>query len=125
MKIDRIRGVVEFAVTGTLTLAVIEEAFSQFRASAPALVFRGFVWDLREADISEVNLGVLREGFQKQPLSLPKTRNMRSAVVVGHRYGTGVGKLWIKSGEIFDHLERKVFTDIEVARDWVSRSERT
>ena len=124
MKVDRDRGIVEFAITGTVTPAVIEKTLPQFREYSLPFVFCGFVWDLRNADISELNLEALREALQKQPLSVPSRQDMRSAAVLDQRYDGGVGKLWVISGEVYDRVERKVFTDIEAAREWVSLSKR-
>jgi len=124
MKIDRVEGLVEFSLNGPVTLEVVRDAFEQFEASAHGFVFRGFVWDLRGADVSSVDFKGIIEILQKNPVSGLDRKNMRSAVVVENRANSGLGELWIKVGETIDSAERKVFADLQKARDWVSRSKR-
>lgn len=124
LSVDRSRGLVEFSFKGVVTIASLRMATEHLKATAHGFIFHGIVWDLRESDISEIDLGGLIQTLEEHPIPVFDRSGTRSALVIVGSGGSGLGRLWACVGETVDDVERQVFDDIGAARDWVAKSRR-
>lgn len=117
VSVDRRRGVAEFTFQERVHEASFVTAFESFRKEPRNFHFYGFVWDVRAADLSDVNFETLRAILPRNTLALP---GMRSAAVIKDGPEKALGDLWRGVGTLVDTVERRVFLNIEEARDWVA-----
>lgn len=125
MEIDWANGVVEFRVTGPLTPMVIVDGFALLNASPQNHALRGIVWDLRAADISNLDAAALTAGLRGNPLPETIVANLRIAAVTevsDTPDGRDIVQHWIAVGKSLDVADRRVFSRLHDAREWIKQN---
>ncbi len=121
MHIDRDVGIVEFRLTGVVSADDILTGIRLFKESAVDFRLRGFVWDMRDADLSDYDYEGMERVFSANP---PDARfgKLRIVTVPAKLVDRRLLGLWEAVAGKYDENERRVFTSIKEARIWVSQN---
>jgi len=125
MEIDWVNGVVEFRVTGPLTPMVIVDGLSLLNASPRNHALRGILWDLRAADVTKLDAAALNAGLRWNPLPETVVAKLRIAAVTEVEQRSGgqdMVQQWIDIGKSFDSADRRVFSGLREARQWIKQN---
>lgn len=118
MQIDWAWGIVEFHVEGRLTPMVIVDGFALLKASPQVATLRGIIWDVREADLSNLDAAGLSAALRASPFPDNVSIDFRIAAITRDEYAESVGATWIAVGKAIDTADRKLFRHLEDARNW-------
>lgn len=119
VQVDRARGVVVFTIHDAVSFETLIAAFDLFRTEPRDFHLRGFVWDLRNSNLSSVDLQTLKHALPHNTVAAFAGSLVRSAAVVNVGADRGVADLWVAIGTVVDSMERKVFHDLDAACDWI------
>ena len=125
MEIDWANGVVEFRVSGPLTPMVIVDGFALLNASPQNHGLRGILWDLRAADVTNLDAAALNAGLRWNPLPETVVAKLRIAAVTEVKQrsdGQDMVQHWIDIGKSFDSADRRVFSHLREARAWIKQN---
>lgn len=122
VQVDREKGVAEICIPGRVNLPSLLAGFAKFCEQPRDFHFRGFVWDFRTADLSEIDFPALRDALPRNTVALLARGRIRAAAVVRDGGDRGLAELWAAVGTTIDTVEREVFHDIHTAREWVGEN---
>lgn len=121
MHANRETGTIEFNLAGIVSADDVLKGIQLFNASNFDFDVRGFVWDMRAADLSDYDYNGMRRVFSANPpdrqLGKLRIATVTSKFVDKHLLG-----LWEVVASQYDDNERQVFLSIEEARIWVSEN---
>ncbi|MEM7468372.1 MAG: hypothetical protein AAF387_15995 [Pseudomonadota bacterium] len=105
-----------FAVIGALRLAELKTAVDEFYSGKFTL---NTMWDLREADISAIEVGEVKEILDYSMEYLKRREGGRSAILVSTDVNYGMGRVFDTFVELSSSpVENNVFRDYEEAMAW-------
>lgn len=121
MQIDMEAGIIEFRLTGVVSADDILTGIKLFNATALDFPLRGFVWDMRDADLSNYDYEGMERVFSANP---PDARlgKLRIATVPAKLVDRRLLGLWEAVAGKYDDNERQVLISIREARVWVSQN---
>lgn len=125
MEIDWANDVVEFRVSGPLTPMVIVDGYALLSASPQNYALRGILWDLRSADTTGLGAAALAAGLRGNQLSETIVAKLRIAAVTEVKQESGDQGLlqqWIDVGKLQDSADRRVFSCLYEAREWINQN---
>ena len=121
MQINRETGTIEFSLAGIVSADDILKGIELFKASSLDFDLRGFVWDMRDADLSDYDYEGMRLVFGANPLDR-QLGKLRIATVTSKFVDKRLLGLWEVVASQYDDNERQVFLSIKEARIWVSEN---
>ena len=121
--IDHARALLEIRLTGLIDGAAIGWGIGQIEQKCRSDDIACVVWDLRNADLSQLSFSVIQGTVSDWP-SIALDENARIAVVAGSERDEILLQLWREAGRHRDNRERKVFLNIDDARNWTAERER-
>jgi hypothetical protein len=127
MEIDWPNGIIEFRVTGSLTAMAIVDGYALLSASPMNRALRGIVWDARAADFKTLDAETMRAALRANPLPTDILQNLRIATVLSEEFWTeaqDLGRDWVEVGKSLDIADRRLFQNLQEARDWVTQNTR-
>ncbi|RVU34698.1 hypothetical protein EOI86_17755 [Hwanghaeella grinnelliae] len=104
---------------------VIVDGFALLNASPQNHGLRGIIWDLRSADITKLDAAALTAGLRGNPLPETIVANLRIAAVTEVDEESGrkdVVQDWITVGKSLDVANRRVFSRVHEAREWIKQN---
>lgn len=104
---------------GTLVSDTVIPTIKQIQTDHRYPDLKGVIWDLGEADLSELTGASLRTIFQRQSQDRPAEPSFKVACVVSRASDVHIIRLWAEgSGSDVSHT-RQWFFSLERARDWI------
>ena len=118
-QIDRSRNQVEIAFSGPVGSDEFSWGMREIERACREDGADNVVWDFREADLSQLNFVVIQGTVEDWP-TVALADNARIAVVAGTQLDEILLRLWKEAGMQRDKRERRVFLNIDEARDWAA-----
>jgi len=111
-------GFIEIRYSGQFTVAAFLKIIGEIKESALFATARGVLWDIRDADISEMKFNDISEIHARQnPESRPAPR--RVATIILSELDSHVMKLWSQGIGDPNGIERRWFYAREEAIAWI------
>lgn len=104
---------------------VIVDGYALLSASPQNYALRGILWDLRSADTTGLDAAALAAGLRGNQLSETIVAKLRIAAVTEVKQESGDQGLlqqWIDVGKLQDSADRRVFSCLYEAREWINQN---
>jgi len=117
--IDSARAQIEIRLDGLVGGAEFAWGMEKIGSASHLQEVTNVVWDLRKADLSELNFAII-QGTMKDWPSPDLPDDARLAVVAGGELDQILLQLWREAGFHRDKRQRQIFLNIEQARAWAA-----
>ena len=106
---------------GRFSESSVVSLIAAFSSDPRILQIEGVMWDLQSADVSDLNLEMMKRVFRMQtPLRTNgANRTIRIAAVVGSETDLQILRLWAVGPGAKDSFQRGCFRDSDEARSWL------